>query len=95
MHSNVWDEITNAFPNFDAATVQVWESKSYFIANVIIDVIASMEVLKLILISRMGDTQPPTCIDMSKLDWGHDQQGEGQQSVWFSDGVFCKPNKLT
>ena len=39
MHSNVWDEITYPFPNFNGATVEVCEWKSNSIPHYIKDVI--------------------------------------------------------
>ena len=33
MHYKVWDEITDPFPNFNNATVKVWEWVSNFIPN--------------------------------------------------------------
>ena len=37
--SDAWSEITYLFPNFNGATVEVWEWKSNFIPHIIIDVI--------------------------------------------------------
>ena len=39
MSSKVWDKITNPFPNFNGATVEVWEWISDFIPHFIMDVI--------------------------------------------------------
>ena len=38
MPSKVWDEITYAFPNFNGATVEVWELISNFIPHFEMDV---------------------------------------------------------
>ena len=37
--SKVWGEITYPFPNFNGATVEVWEWMYYFIAHFMIGVI--------------------------------------------------------
>ena len=37
MPSQVWDEITNPFPNFNGYTVEVWEWISTFILNNIME----------------------------------------------------------
>ena len=37
--SKVWDEITYLFPNFNGATVEVWEEINNSIAHFIVDVI--------------------------------------------------------
>ena len=39
MPNKVWDELTDPFPNFNSATVEVWEWMSNFISHFIIDVI--------------------------------------------------------
>ena len=39
MLSNVWDEITDPFPNFNGCTVEVWEGISNFISHFILDAI--------------------------------------------------------
>ena len=39
MGSKLWDEITYPFPNFNGATIGVWEWVSYFISHIIMDVI--------------------------------------------------------
>ena len=39
IHYKVWDEITYPFPNFNSATVEVWEWISNLIAHFMIDVI--------------------------------------------------------
>ena len=33
-HYKMWDEITNPFPNFNGATVEVWEWISNFIPHI-------------------------------------------------------------
>ena len=40
MPSKLWDEITYPFPNFNAATVEVWEWICNFITHFIMNVIA-------------------------------------------------------
>ena len=37
MHSNVWDEITYPFPNFNSYTVEVWERISNSIPHITMD----------------------------------------------------------
>ena len=39
MASKVWDEITYSLPNFNGATVEVWEWISNFVPHIIMDVI--------------------------------------------------------
>ena len=39
MSSKVWEEITHPFPNFNGATVEVWEWLSNFIPNFTMDII--------------------------------------------------------
>ena len=39
MPSKVWDEITYPFPNFNGATVEVWEWISNFDPNLLMDLI--------------------------------------------------------
>ena len=39
MSSKVWDEITHPLPNFNSATVEVWEWMSYFSSYFLVDVI--------------------------------------------------------
>ena len=39
MPSKMWDEITYPFPNFDGATIEVWEWISNFIPHFIMDLI--------------------------------------------------------
>ena len=39
MPSKLCDEITNPFPNFNSATVEVWEWLSNYIPNFMIDAI--------------------------------------------------------
>ena len=41
IYHNVWDEITYPFPNFNDATVEVWEWISYFIPHFIERVITN------------------------------------------------------
>ena len=43
IHSKVWDEITYPFPNFNGATVEVWEWISNFIARCVLDVICRIK----------------------------------------------------
>ena len=39
MPNNVWDEIIYPFPNFNGATIEVWEWTSNFISHFIMGVI--------------------------------------------------------
>ena len=39
MPSNVWDEITDPFPNFNDETIEVWEWVTNFIPQFVMDVI--------------------------------------------------------
>ena len=39
MPSNMSDEITYPFPNFNSCTIEIWEWTSYFIWHIIMDVI--------------------------------------------------------
>ena len=39
MPSNVWDEITYPFPNFNGGTVEVCDWMIYFISHLIMDAI--------------------------------------------------------
>ena len=59
MLGKVLDEITYAFPNFNSATVEVWEWISNFIPHFIMDVISYLFMLglKLIHYSKRG----PSC----------------------------------
>ena len=41
MHNKVWDEIIYPLPNFNGATVEVWEWRSNFIPHFIMDVICN------------------------------------------------------
>ena len=55
MPSKMWDKVTYPFPNFNGATVEVWEWKRNSITHFIIDIIIfSMLGLKLIHISKRG-----------------------------------------
>ena len=39
MSSEVWDEITYPFPNFNGYTIEVWEWVSNIISHFLIDVV--------------------------------------------------------
>ena len=55
MLCNVWDEITYPFPNFNGATIEVWEGINDFIPHFLMDVITyPCWDLKLIHISKRG-----------------------------------------
>ena len=43
MHDKVFDEITYPFPNFNNATIEVYEWISYFISHFMINVIPQIQ----------------------------------------------------
>ena len=54
MSNKVWDEITYPFPNFNYATVEVWEWISNFAQRFMMDSYFSMLGLKLTHVSKRG-----------------------------------------
>ena len=59
MPSEVWDEITYPFPNFNGCTVEVWEQISNFYPYFMVDVITH-PCLKLVHINKRGPNAPYT-----------------------------------
>ena len=65
MYSKMWDEITDPFPNFNGATVEVWECISNFIPRFIMDEITYPCMLR---IKNMGVITYP-CLNAMVVNW--------------------------
>ena len=63
MPTEVWDEITHLFPNFNGTAFEVWECISTFILHVIVDVITLG--LQLTHVSKRG---PKCCFATVHMD---------------------------
>ena len=71
MLSQVWDEITYPFPNFNGCTMEVWEWISNFIPHTLYNGCNYLPMLglKLIHVSKRGDLNKMSTFYWMKFHW--------------------------
>ena len=81
MPNKVWDVITYPFPNFNGATIEVWEWISNFIPHFIMDVITHLIWWKLNCITKRGLGNRIGWIQWHGCWWLGDAESHGISSI--------------